>query len=53
LGPKKVDGIKFSLNYEEKEPVFWRVFKELANENNGLVDYDKLQQRFVNWKILC
>jgi hypothetical protein len=48
LEPKEVDGIKLSLNYEEKEPVFWSVFKELSNDNNGLVDYDKLQQRLVS-----
>jgi hypothetical protein len=47
LEPKEVDGIKFCLNYEEKEPVFWSVFKELSNDN-GLVDYDKLQQRLVS-----
>jgi hypothetical protein len=49
LEPKEeVKDIKFSLNYEEKEPVFWRIFEELSNDNNGLVDYDKLQERLIS-----
>jgi hypothetical protein len=30
--------IKFTPDYNEKEPIFWRVFEELSNTNNGLVD---------------
>ena len=42
--------IKFTPDYEAGEPIFWRVFKELgvASNSNGLVDYDKLQQRLVS-----
>jgi hypothetical protein len=39
--------IKFTPDYKANEPVFWRVFKELANENSGLVSYDKLQERLI------
>jgi hypothetical protein len=42
------DPIKFSLNYEEKEPIFWRIFGELSNQSNGLVDYYKLHQRLIS-----
>jgi hypothetical protein len=44
--PKKLE-VKFTPDYEANEPVFWCVFKELANENNGLVSYDKLQERLI------
>jgi hypothetical protein len=41
--------IKFTPDYEANEPVFWRVFKELANENNkGLVTYYNLQERLIS-----
>jgi hypothetical protein len=40
--------IKFTPDYKASEPVFWRVFKELANENNGLVRYDNLQERLIS-----
>jgi hypothetical protein len=40
--------IKFTPDYEANEPVFWRVFKELANESNGSVAYDKLQERLIS-----
>jgi hypothetical protein len=40
--------IKFALDYEASEPIFWRVFEELSNERNGLVSYDKLQERLVS-----
>jgi hypothetical protein len=46
LEPKEVEDIKF-LNYEEKEPIFWQVFKEITNGNDGLVEYDKLQERLI------
>jgi hypothetical protein len=39
---------KIFFNYEEKEPIFWHVFEELSNDNNGLVDYDKLQERLIS-----
>jgi hypothetical protein len=45
LEPREEE-IKFTPDYEAGEPIFWRVFKELAS--NGLVDYDKLQQRLVS-----
>jgi hypothetical protein len=40
--------IKFTPDYEGNEPVFWRVFKELANKNNGLVSYDLLQGELIS-----
>jgi translation elongation factor EF-G len=40
--------IKFTPDYEANEPVFWRVFKELANEHNGLVSYDLLQGGLIS-----
>jgi hypothetical protein len=46
LEPK--EGIKFSLDYEAKEPIFWSVFEELSTANNGLVDYYKLHQRLIS-----
>ena len=45
LEPKKLE-IKFTPDYNEKEPVFWRVIDELSND--GLVNYDKLQQGLVS-----
>ena len=42
------DQIKFTLNYEEKEPIFWRVFKELSDKGNELVDHYKLQERLIS-----
>jgi hypothetical protein len=49
LEPKEEgEGIKFSLGYEEKEPIFWRVFEELSNQGNGLVDYYNLQERLLS-----
>ncbi|MFL6358385.1 MAG: hypothetical protein ACJ72V_03455 [Nitrososphaeraceae archaeon] len=36
--------IKFTPDYKANEPIFWGVFKELSKNNNGLVDYDKLQE---------
>jgi hypothetical protein len=38
--------IKFTPDYDEKEPVFWRVIGELSND--GLVDYDKIHERLVS-----
>jgi hypothetical protein len=44
-----LEEIKFTPDYEANEPVFWRVFKELANENiKGLVTYYKLQERLIS-----
>ena len=41
--------IKFTPDYIASEPIFWRVFKELSkNNNNGLVSYDKLQERLIS-----
>jgi hypothetical protein len=40
--------IKFTPDYEAGKPVFWRVFEELAKDNNGLVHYDKLHERLVS-----
>ena len=42
------EGIKFTPDFKANEPVFWHVFKELANANNGLVNYDKLQERLIS-----
>ena len=46
LEPEKK--IKFTPDYEASEPIFWRVFKELANEHNGLVSYDLLQGELIS-----
>jgi len=40
--------IKFTPDYEAGKPLFLRVFKELAKDNNGLVRYDKLHERLVS-----
>jgi hypothetical protein len=48
LEPSGKQKIKFTPDFEANEPIFWRVFKELANENNGLVSYDKLQERLIS-----
>ena len=40
--------IKFTPDFEANEPVFWRVFKELANQHNGLVSYDLLQGGLIS-----
>ncbi|MFL6343480.1 MAG: hypothetical protein ACJ72U_18295 [Nitrososphaeraceae archaeon] len=52
MEPKEdVEGIKFSLDYEAKEPIFWHVFEKLSNDGNdgnGLVDYEKLQERLLS-----
>jgi DNA-binding transcriptional ArsR family regulator len=45
--PKKLE-IKFTPDYEAGKPVFLNVFEELLNDNNGLVNYDKLQERLVS-----
>ena len=47
LEPKE-EKIKFTPDYKAGEPIFWHVFKELANENSGLVSYDKLQERLIS-----
>jgi hypothetical protein len=49
LEPKEdVEEIKFSPDYEAGEPIFWRAFEELSNDGNGLVDYEKLQERLLS-----
>jgi hypothetical protein len=40
--------IKFTPDYKAREPIFWQVFKELSNNNNQLVTYDKLQERLIS-----
>jgi hypothetical protein len=45
--PKKLE-IKFTPDYEAEKPIFLSVFEELANDNNGLVYHDKLQERLVS-----
>jgi len=40
--------IKFTPDYEAGKPIFWRVFKELSNNNNGLVSYYNLQERLIS-----
>ena len=40
--------IKFTPDYKASEPVFWHVFKELSDNNNGSVNYDKLQERLIS-----
>ena len=40
--------IKFTPDFDASEPTFWRVFKELANANNGLVSYYNLQERLIS-----
>ena len=40
--------IKFTPDYEAGKPVFSRIFEELSNEGNGLVHYNKLQERLVS-----
>jgi hypothetical protein len=44
----KLEGIKFTPDYGANEPVFWRVFKEVANQHNGLVSYDLLQGGLIS-----
>jgi hypothetical protein len=51
LEPKEVDykvEIKFTLYYEEIEPIFWHVYKELLDKGNGVVEHDKLQERLIS-----
>jgi hypothetical protein len=40
--------IKFTPDYNTNEPIFWRVFNDLSKNNNGLVSYDKLQERLIS-----
>jgi hypothetical protein len=40
--------IKFTPDYEANESVFWRIFKELANEHNGFVSYNLLQGGLIS-----
>jgi hypothetical protein len=43
----KIPEIKFAPDYETGKPIFLHVFNDLANDNNGLVCYDKLQERLI------
>jgi hypothetical protein len=43
-----VMAVTSALDYEASEPIFLRFFEELSNDNNGLVGYDKLQERLVS-----
>ena len=40
--------IKFTPDFEAGAPIFWRVFEELANNGNGFVAYDRLQESLVS-----
>lgn len=40
--------IKFTPDYKANEPIFWHVFNDLSKNNNGLVAYDKLQERLIS-----
>jgi hypothetical protein len=40
--------IKFTPNYEAGEPIFLRVFEELSNDGNRLVDHYKLHGRLLS-----
>ena len=40
--------IKFTPDFKTSEPIFWRVFNDLSKNNNGLVVYDKLQERLIS-----
>jgi hypothetical protein len=40
--------IKFTPDYKANEPVFWRVFNDQPKNNDGLVAYDKLQERLIS-----
>jgi hypothetical protein len=41
----EAEKIKFTPDYEAGKSIFWCVFKELSNNNNGLVACDKFQER--------
>jgi len=47
LEPKNQE-IKFTPDYESGKSIFSRVFKELENDNNGLVHYDKLPEGLIS-----
>ena len=40
--------IKFTPDYKASEPIFWHAFKELSNNSNVSVNYDKLQERLIS-----
>ena len=40
--------IKFTPDYKAGRPIFLDVFNDIAKDNNGLVAYDKLQERLVS-----
>jgi hypothetical protein len=40
--------IKFTPDYEAGKPIFLRVFEELSNDGNGLVDHYKLHGRLLS-----
>jgi hypothetical protein len=39
LEQKEVNGIKFTSDYEAGEPIFLRIFGELSNDGNGLINW--------------
>jgi 5-hydroxyisourate hydrolase-like protein (transthyretin family) len=41
------EGIKFTLDYKQMNQ-YLGVFKDLSTNNNGLVAYDKLQERLIS-----
>jgi hypothetical protein len=45
--PEKPE-IKFTPDYEAGKPIFLGVFNDLAQDNNGLVYHDKLQERLIS-----
>jgi hypothetical protein len=40
--------IKFTPDYKANEPIFWGVFNDISKNNDGLVAYDKLQERLIS-----
>jgi hypothetical protein len=40
--------LKFAPDYKVNEPIFLSVFNDLSKNNNGLVYYDKLQERLIS-----
>jgi hypothetical protein len=47
LEPKKQE-IQFTPDYKAGKPIFLRVFEELSNDGNGLVDHYKLHGRLLS-----
>jgi hypothetical protein len=36
------------FDFKANESIFWRFFNDLSKNNNGLVAYDKLQERLIS-----